>query len=201
MKAGYRIYPVKSCRGRKILQKKSANDNPALKVNIALWAYAFLVTCLSGVGWLIFLHHRRFYLRPLFAADDRFRDLTNYTGKTAHLLGGAATLGHGLPVYTYPAPAAFVYKALIYSFPGHAARTYFCFLATASELCLCGVARQPPHAEGSILRCRRDLHHRIVWVYAYLHRSTAAILRASYGYWLRLDFAFYYARGTAPQPC
>lgn len=116
-------------RERRILQKKRANDNPALKVNIALWAYTSLVLCLPGVSLLFFLHHRKFYLRPLFARNDRFRDLTNYTDKTAHLLGAAATLGHGLPVYTYPAPAAFVYKALIYSFPGHPARTYLCFLA------------------------------------------------------------------------
>jgi hypothetical protein len=111
------------------LDKKHANDNPASKVNIALWVYASLVMSLTWVSWVIYTHHQyAFYLRPLFDQSDRNRDLTNYIGKTAHLLGGAAVLGRGFPIYTYPAPAAFVYKALL-AFPGHAVRIYLCFLA------------------------------------------------------------------------
>jgi hypothetical protein len=42
--------------------------------------------------------------RPLFGKSDQFHDLTNYIGKTAHLYHGAAALGSGFPVFSYPPP-------------------------------------------------------------------------------------------------
>jgi hypothetical protein len=72
----------------------------------------------------------------LFTRTDQFHDLTNYAGKTAHLVHGAAQLGSGLPTFNYPAPGAFVYKALIYAFPGHAVRTFLVFFA----ICILGFA-------------------------------------------------------------
>jgi hypothetical protein len=47
--------------------------------------------------------------RPLFDRDDRFGDLTNYSGKIAHLADGGAALCSGFPMFNYPAPAAYVY--------------------------------------------------------------------------------------------
>jgi hypothetical protein len=72
----------------------------------------------------------------LFAKYDQFHDLTNYIDKTAHLYRGAAALGAGLPVFTYPAPAAFVYKLLLYPFPGHPVRPFLTFIA----ICIVGFA-------------------------------------------------------------
>ncbi len=74
--------------------------------------------------------------RPLFAKYDQFHDLTNYIDKTAHLYRGAAALGAGLPIFTYPAPAAFVYKLLLYPFPGHPVRPFLTFLT----ICIVGFA-------------------------------------------------------------
>jgi hypothetical protein len=105
-------------------------------VTVALLVYTVLMLSVSRVSWIVYRHNHRFDERPLFTKADRFRDLTNYVGKTAHLLGGAATLGRGYPVYTYPAPAAFVYKALIYAVPGYGVVIYLTFLA----ICTLGFA-------------------------------------------------------------
>jgi hypothetical protein len=64
-------------------------------VTVALLVYTVLMLSVSRVSWIVYRHNHRFDERPLFTKADRFRDLTNYVGKTAHLLGGAATLGRG----------------------------------------------------------------------------------------------------------
>ncbi len=108
----------------------------ASHVNIALWLYALLVIVVTAVSWAVYWCDGNIQDRPLFEKSDQFHDLTNYIDKTAHLLHGAAALGRGLPIYTYPAPAAFVYKILIYTFPGHAVRTYLGFFV----ICILGFA-------------------------------------------------------------
>jgi hypothetical protein len=102
------------------LRRENVAVNAASLVNRALWCYALLVVLVTTASWAGYEYKGDFETRPLFAANDQFRDLTNYIGKTAHLNHGAAVLGRGDPVYTYPAPAAFVYKALIYTVPGQA---------------------------------------------------------------------------------
>jgi len=111
------------------LRGRNTNFNTASQVRIALWVYALLVGLVTAASWAIYECHTVFYLRPLFTVDERFCDLTNFIGLVAHLRGEAAAMGSGDPALGYPAPAAFVYKILIYSFPGHAVRTYLVFLA------------------------------------------------------------------------
>lgn len=111
------------------VRKEEAAAGPAAQVNRALFLYGVLVIAVTLASWVVYLRYPAFDLRPLFWREYRFSDLTDYVEKMAHLRGGAAKLGFGPPTYNYPAPAAFVFKALLYTFPGHAARTYLCFLA------------------------------------------------------------------------
>lgn len=97
------------------------------QVQRALWIYVLIVIGVTGLSYGYYSVRHFFYTRPLFAKDDQFRDLTNYIGKVAHLRNGSAALGSGQPVFNYPAPAAFVYKALIYTVPSHPVRTYLIF--------------------------------------------------------------------------
>lgn len=110
----------------------------ASQINRALWVYALLVVLVTAASWIVYWHRVDFLTRPLFAKDDQFSDLTSYAGKVAHLHGGAATLGNlELPIYGYVVPTdAYVDKILIYSFPGHAVRTFLVFLA----ICILGFA-------------------------------------------------------------
>lgn len=114
-----------------------SNDtgNAVSQVIVALWLYALLVASVTAASWAIYCLSGVFMTRPLFAKYDQFHDLTNYIDKTAHLYRGAAALGAGLPVFTYPAPAAFVYKALLYTFPGHPVRPFLSILA----ICIVGL--------------------------------------------------------------
>jgi len=82
-----------------ILRRQHAPLNASLQVNRALWLYSSIIVSVTGASWLIdrLLGHWMM-IRPLFAKDDRFRDLTDYIGKTAHLRDGWAALGRGLPV-------------------------------------------------------------------------------------------------------
>lgn len=98
------------------------------QVNRALWLYGMLVILVTAGSWGIYMHYGAFDLRPLFWKQYQFSDLTDYVDKMAHLRGGAAKLGFGPPTYNYPAPAAFVFKSLLFTFPGHAGRTYLFFL-------------------------------------------------------------------------
>lgn len=100
----------------------------AARVRLALWLYAFVTLLVSAGTTAFYMHTREWYFRPLFAKDDRFRDLTNYTEKTAHLLGGATALGFGPPTFNYPAPAAFVLKFLLHAIPGHPIRPFLMLL-------------------------------------------------------------------------
>jgi hypothetical protein len=118
------------------LGKENETTNAASRVRVALWVHSILILAVTGVSWAIYWHHRFFELRPFLAKIDQYQDLLNYMRKTAHLHNGAMTLGQGMPVFNYPAPAAFVYKLLLYAFPGHPVRPYLCFLA----VCIVGFA-------------------------------------------------------------
>jgi hypothetical protein len=94
-----------------------------------LWGYASLLGSLTVLAWVLYLIEGRPGLRkPLFDRGDRFMDLMNYMGKISHLGDGAAALARGLPVYNYPAPAAYVYAFFLRGFPHHAVRAYLCIL-------------------------------------------------------------------------
>jgi Glycosyltransferase family 87 len=126
------------------LRRENGLVDSVLQVGGALWLYAFLVMLVTAASWLNYVHRIQvfsyqgaFDSRPFFTKEQRFNDLTYYIGKTAHLRHGSAALGDAqIPVFNYPPPAAFVYKALLYAFPGHAVRTYLAFLA----ICILGFA-------------------------------------------------------------
>jgi hypothetical protein len=118
------------------LREGDGTGKAASQVNVALSVYAAMVVVLTAASWAVYVRIQDFMTRPLFTKSDQFRDLTNYLGKTAHLYRGATELGKGLPVFNYPAPAAFLYKVLLHTFPGHPVRPYLCFLA----VCVLGFA-------------------------------------------------------------
>lgn len=109
-----------------------AKSSPQAQVNRALWLYGMLVILVTAGCWVAYLHRGAPDLRPLFWRPARFTDLTDYANKMSHLHGGAAKLGFGPPTYNYPAPAAFVFHALLYTFPGYGVRTYLSFLAVCN---------------------------------------------------------------------
>jgi len=110
--------------------------NSAPQVTFALCMYALMVMLVTAASWAIYKHSGDFFYRPLDGKIFQFSDLTYYVDKTAHLRNGAAALGSGGPLYIYPAPGAFVNKALLYSFPGHPVRPFLVFLA----ICITGFA-------------------------------------------------------------
>lgn len=118
------------------MQRNRQKLDAASQVKAALWTYTLLLPLLTLASWITYWHTNDELARPLFARYDRFHDLTNYIGKTAHLYHGAAELGRGYPIFTYPAPAAFVYKAFLYAIPHHPVKPYLIFLA----LCVIGFA-------------------------------------------------------------
>jgi len=110
------------------LQEDGVDRGAARRVDRALWLYSALVVVATAAAWTVYrTHGKRWYYRPLFLHEDRFHDLTNYTGKIAHLQNGAAALARGLPVFNYPAPAAYVYKFLLH-FHQHAVTVYLALL-------------------------------------------------------------------------
>jgi len=118
------------------LRTENVAGNAASQVRVALWIYALLVALVTWASWAVYWLSGIFMTRPLFAKYDQFHDLTNYIDKTAHLYRGAAALGTGLPVFNYPPPGAFVFKVLLYTFPGHPVRPFLTFLA----ICIVGFA-------------------------------------------------------------
>ncbi len=55
-------------------------------VNRCLWVYTLLLVAMTALSWTVYFASGRFALfRPLFDYNDRFRDLTNYSDKMAHL--------------------------------------------------------------------------------------------------------------------
>jgi hypothetical protein len=89
----------------------------------------FASCCHDGIVLCRLLRKRaRRIIRPLFDRDDRFGDLTNYSGKIAHLADGGAALGSGFPVFNYPAPAAYVYAFFLRGFPHHSVHAFLAFL-------------------------------------------------------------------------
>jgi Glycosyltransferase family 87 len=104
-------------------------------VNRYLWIYALLLVAMTASSWAVYLASGRVELfRPLFDRADRFRDLTNYSDKIAHLADGGAALGSGLPVYNYPAPAAYVYAFFLRGFPHHSVHVFLALLLAGSLL-------------------------------------------------------------------
>ena len=98
-------------------------------VNRYLWIYALLLVAMTALSWAVYLESGRVeFFRPIFDRADRFRDLTNYSGKIAHLADGGAALGSGLPVYNYPAPAAYVYAFFLRGFPHHPVHVFLALL-------------------------------------------------------------------------
>jgi len=154
------------------LHRENVHGKAASHVKIAFSVYALLVVLVTAASWAIYLRHSSIYTRPLFTIDDQFHDLTNYAGKTAHLYHGAAVLGSGLPTFNYPAPGAFVYKILIYSFPGHAVRTFLVFFA----ICVLGFA---------LLAWRACRPSRAVRLYAAAAIVTTTVL--GYPMWFTAD--------------
>lgn len=110
------------------LRQKDGELTLKSQINWALWIYSLLTMAVTIGTTAYYLHNRKWYIRPLFARDDRYRDLTNYFDKTKHLYHAATQLGSGLPIFTYPAPAAFVYKALLHSVPSHPVAPFLAFL-------------------------------------------------------------------------
>ena len=125
----------------------------AMGVNRALWLYAFLVAAITLGSWAVYWHTGDALTRPVFAASNQYKDLTLYAAKTARLHGGAEILGSTYPPFNYPAPAAFVYKAFLYSLPGHQLFPYFAFL-TICMMAFCIVVWR---AAGFPRRCRWPL--------------------------------------------
>jgi hypothetical protein len=133
------------------LRRRNTSFNTASHVRLALWVYALLVVLVTAASWAIYKHNTAFYLRPLFTAEDQFRDLTNYIDKTAHLYHGSAALGSGYPIYGYPGPTgAYVDKFLIYTFPGHAVRFYLVLL-TICISCFAVVAWRAARAGRAVM--------------------------------------------------
>ena len=118
------------------LRREIVAGNAASQVRVALWVYALLVALVTWASWSIYNRSGNEMTRPLFEKSEQFNDLTNYVDKTAHLYHGAAALGSGFPIFTYPAPAAFVYKTLLHTFPGYPVLPYLVLLA----ICILGFA-------------------------------------------------------------
>jgi len=115
---------------RRGLMRRFGSGSRAMRVNRALWLYAFLVAGITLGSWAVYWHTGDPLTRPVFAANNQFKDLTLYAAKTARLRGAAEALGStASPPFNYPASAAFVYKAFLYAVPGHRLFPYFAFVA------------------------------------------------------------------------
>jgi hypothetical protein len=99
-----------------------------LRVGRLLWLYTALILLFTTASWGVYLWRGAEYNRPLLTGASQFTDLTDYIAKMAHLRNGSAALGSGLPIYTYPAPAAWVYKFLLYTAPDYAVEIYLALL-------------------------------------------------------------------------
>jgi hypothetical protein len=118
-----------------LLPEDRTSTVASTQVDRVLWLYSLLVVLTTLGAWAFYLANGgQSDTRPLFVAYDQFHDLTNYVGKVSHLRGSAAALGSGVPIFTYPAPAAFVYKLLLRSFAARGVWNYLIFLG------LCAVA-------------------------------------------------------------
>ena len=101
-------------------------------MNRCLWIYALLLVSLTTLAWGVYFGGGRAALqRPLFRSADRFRDLTNFTWKIAHLGDGASVMGSGYPTFSYPAPATYVFAFWLRTFPHHPALAYLLFLVAS----------------------------------------------------------------------
>ena len=65
----------------------------ASHVKIALSVYALLVVLVTAASWAVYWRSCAPFTRPLCNKVAQFQDMTNYAGKTAHLVHGAAALG------------------------------------------------------------------------------------------------------------
>jgi hypothetical protein len=126
------IFPIKRAALEEGLPNGQEVPEAVKQVKVALRTYSLLVVLITLASWTLYkFSGHPFYFRPLFDRANRFHDLTDYVGKMAHLRHAAEALGQGYPIYTYPAPAAFVYKFLIYAFPASPPRTFLCVLAVS----------------------------------------------------------------------
>jgi hypothetical protein len=130
--------PTESLRDRAgepgVLWRKARIVNTASQVKRVFWLYTFLVIVVTILSWSVYRYHPAPDFRPVFSKDYQFRDLTDYIEKTRHLYHGAEALGRGFPIFNYAPPGAFVFKALLHTFPDHPVRLYLVFLA----LCILG---------------------------------------------------------------
>ena len=104
----------------------------------ALYLYSALVVLLTALAWGIALSHAS---TPLFDPEDRFSDLTDYADKIANLSAGGPALADDLPIFTYPAPALFVYVFFLRIFPNPVA-AFLIFTGVAATLAF-GVLLRP----------------------------------------------------------
>lgn len=132
-------------RGSGLRKAESAFSGAA--VNRALWGYSAVLSGTTLVSWTRYWLKGREDTRPLFGQADRYHDLTNYAGKIANLHAGAKALATGLPVFNYPAPAAYVYDFFLGGFGGHALRAFLIVLGMC-VLVLTGVAFRAAGREG-----------------------------------------------------
>ena len=75
------------------MHRDNGSGKVAAHVNVALWVYAFLVASVTAASWFLYKRSGDPLTRPLCNKVAQFQDLTNYAGKTAHLVHGAAALG------------------------------------------------------------------------------------------------------------
>jgi hypothetical protein len=114
------------------MRTKVAAPEPASHVTVALWVYTAVLLLVGASTMFLYWHRGRPYeIRPFYARDNRFGDLTPFFAKTAHLYHASAALGSSDPRLPYPAPAYFVYKAILHLFPGYGPYTYIAFLIGA----------------------------------------------------------------------
>lgn len=112
------------------MREEAENQSKPEQVRNVLSLYSLLVIFTTACAWkFYYLTKSDTFRRPLFAHIDRFSDLLLYKDKIGHLSNGAAALAEGLPVFNYPAPAAYVYKILLFSVPAHPVRLYLTFLS------------------------------------------------------------------------
>lgn len=99
-------------------------------VNRALRVYSIVLVLTTLTAWVSFLLNPAAMSYPLFDPYDRYHDLTNYLSKIGHLNLGAAELARGVPIFNYPAPAAYLYKLLLL-LPDHPLLPYMTLLTVA----------------------------------------------------------------------
>jgi hypothetical protein len=105
------------------LQQQTDKLTPST-VSRALMLYAVVLLATTALSWGVYRWTGGPFFRPFFSAEDQFKDLLNYAGKTAHLWHSSGSLGAGYPVFSYPPLSAVVWNLLLHSFHGHPLAPY-----------------------------------------------------------------------------